>query len=274
MDKIVFYDLHNAIWRACVKFGNSILNVPDEIVFTFNFFRNLRPLIELFSPHKVFMVQEGHPKFRYDLYADYKANRIIKQASKKESSDTFYKTKDLIINLLQYFPVSLCRAEDYEADDVIGALCEDLKEEELVIISNDTDFIQLLQKDYKNIKVYSPIKKEYFKAPEYMYLVHKILVGDKSDNIKGIMKPKKALEAVLDPEKLKEFLSIEENRANFSINRKLIEFASVPLDEINFIEGQRNFSALREEFIKLKFDSITNDYSWDKYTKTFDCIKL
>lgn len=110
-------------------------------------------------------------------------------------------------------------------------------------------------------------------APAYPYVAWKCLNGDKSDNIPALLKPKKALDAVNNPEAFKKFLEIEENRANFNINRQLIEFRSVPLEEINIREGIRNFEILKQEFIKMQFESIVNDNSWTKFKKTFDCLK-
>lgn len=274
MDKILLIDGHNAIWRACIKFGAiADQEVDDSIIFTFNFFRNLRPLIEDLAPDKCFFVLEGHPKFRYDLFADYKANRIIKQASKKEVHESFYRTKDIIIPLMQYLPITICKAGNYEADDVVGTLCENMKSEDLTVLSNDSDYIQLLQRGYSNIRIYNPIKKVDMEAPPYPYIAWKCLAGDKSDNIPSLLKPKKVKEVIADPEKFKEFLKVEENRANFSVNRQLIEFKPVPEDEISLIEGIRNFPLLKDEFTRMKFDSIINDKSWEKYVKTFDCLK-
>jgi 5'-3' exonuclease len=294
LDKILFIDGHNAMWRACQTFGPKITNhvlsgdkcicgaafnkteefcYGDRYVYVFNFFRNLRPIIELFSPDKCFFVLEGHPQFRYDLYADYKANRIIKQAAKKEVLDKFYEVKKYIIDLLKLLPITQAVASDYECDDVISSLCENLKSEDLTILSSDSDYIQLLQLGYSNIKIYNPIKKEYMVAPEYPYVIWKCLNGDKSDNIPGVLKPKKALEHSMNPELFQKFMDVEENRANFSINRQLIEFKKVPEEDIIFTEGQSNFDKLFDSFAKMKFDSITNPISWEKYCKTFSCIK-
>ena len=275
MDRILLIDAHNAMWRACVKFGNVQPDVSDEVIFTFNFFRNLRPLIEDIAPDKCFFVLEGHPQFRYDLFADYKANRIVKQASEKskKTTETFFKTKDIIVPLMQYLPITVARAANYEADDVIATLCEDMRDEDLTVLSNDSDYIQLLQRGYRNIVVYNPIKKVDMEAPPYPYVAWKCLNGDKSDNIPALLKPKKAIETASNPELFKKFMEVEENRANFSINRQLIEFRSVPLEEIEMREGIRNFPLLKQAFIDMKFDSIVNDQSWAKYCKTFDCLK-
>lgn len=310
MDKILLIDGHNAMWRASVSFapksakphdlclacdkysvwgdsshpdhckcgGKWINNCcdrdqPEEIVIAFNFFRNLRPIIEMFSPDKCFFVLEGHPQFRYDLFPDYKANRIVKEGVKKDRRDVFLKSKDVIVDLLQYLPVTICRAASYEADDVIATLCDNMKEEHLTVLSNDSDYIQLLQRGYPKTSIYNPIKKVFMEAPPYPYVAWKSLNGDKSDNIPSCLKPKKALDTVVNPELFKKFMEVEENRANFSVNRQLIEFRPVPEEEIILKEGNRNFTLLKKEFENLKFESITNDQSWQKYHKTFDCLK-
>ena len=281
MDRVLLIDLFNQLWRASIGFSAPKTKVPlgyrdetdQKYVLIYNFFRNLRPLIELLSPDKVFMVSEGHPKHRYELYADYKANRIIKTAEKKSLSDRFQESKNEIVRLFNYLPVTFCRAADYEADDTIASLCDNLNTEHLTVLSSDSDYIQLLQRGYKNIQIYNPIKKEYMQSPQYPYVVWKCLAGDKSDNIPSLLGPKKAIATVTNPDLLKKFLAIEENRANFSINRKLIEFANVPDNEIEMVEGIKNFAKLRSEFTRMDFQSMINPTSWDKYCKTFDCIK-
>jgi len=277
MDKILIFDAMNAMHRARFPFNDGDYTV------VFNFCRNMRPLIELFSPHKIFFVFEGHPKFRHDIYAEYKANRIVKTASEnmteaekiKQSEMTdFYRQAQIVISLLKFFPVALAKANDYEADDTIATICEDLKDEDITIISSDTDFIQLLQKGYNNIKLYNPIRKEFLSAPDYPYVVWKSLAGDKTDNIPKILTEAKAIKMCSDPAKLNQFLSVEENRALFSINKKLIEFASVPREELIIDNGVSDFDKVKEDFTFMEFNSIINDKSWLKYINTFNCVKF
>lgn len=285
MDRILLIDAHNQMWRACVKFGAVQPDVPDEIIYTFNFFRNLRPLIENGNPDKVFFVLEGHPQFRYDMYPEYKAHRITKLgtakpeddeklAKKKKSSETFFKMKDIILPLMEHLPITTCRAAAYEADDVVATLCENMRDEDLTIISSDTDYIQLLQKNYDHIQIYNPIKKECMVAPPYPYLAWKCLRGDTSDNIPSLMGDKTAEKTINDPALFQKFMDkTPENRARFNMNRDLIEFRPIPLDQIEMKEGVKNFDKLKEQFSYMKFESIINDKSWEKYVKTFDCIK-
>lgn len=299
MDKILLIDAHNAMWRASISFSPKKPSAPPEpaeddgwemrgepappapekkeidesFVLIFNFFRNLRPIIEQFSPDKCFFVLEGHPKFRYDLFADYKANRIIKNASEPSKQEKFLQSKDEIVRILQYFPITVARASNYEADDLIGTLCDNMRDEELTVLSNDSDYIQLLQRGYPHCQIYNPIKKVFMEAPPYPYVAWKCLNGDKSDNIPALLKPKKAMDAVSNPEIFKKFMDVEENRANFNVNRQLIEFRSVPMEEIVLHEGLRKFDIVKQEFAKMDFQSIINDKSWAKYTKTFDCLR-
>jgi 5'-3' exonuclease len=301
MDKILLIDFYNQLHRANIGFSfkkkepvsdpnaddgwtmrgdsypiNQIKVEPpsDDYIVVFNFFRNLRPLIELFSPDKCYVVLEGHPQFRYDLFADYKANRIIKRAAKtQEEHDKFSFARDEVIKLLQHFPITIACATKYEADDTIATLCENMKEEELTVLSGDTDYIQLLQRGYQSCQIYSPIKKTFMEPPNYSYVAWKSLAGDKSDNIPSLLSPKKALNTVNDPTLFEQFLSVPENKANFNINRALIDFQYVPEEEITLQDGVKDFVKVKEEFNRMKFASITNDNSWEKYNRTFDCLR-
>lgn len=293
-------DGHNAIWRASISFGPKKTEpLPKEEdgefklagdpappldpvkeankerdTMVFNFFRSLRLLVENGAPDRCFFVLEGHPQFRYDLFADYKANRLIKQAANKASQDRFSAARNEILRILQHLPITIVRAANYEADDVIGSLCDNMREEDLTVISNDSDYIQLLQRGYPHLTVYNPIKKVAMEAPEYPYVAWKCLAGDKSDNIPSLMKPKKVQEAMANPEAFKRWMEVEENRANFSVHRQLIEFHPVPEEEIEMQEGSKDYQKLKAEFTILDFQSIINDQAWAKYTQTFDVIRF
>jgi 5'-3' exonuclease len=307
MDRILLIDAINSIYRATVAFGpprkhdecDARLGECDlheeplahcacgakwdeedgkcygeKYGFIFNFFRNLRPQIQDGSPHKIFWILEGRPQFRYDLFPAYKANRITKKASTSQDKiDKFEFSRNEIIRLMQYLPITIARAENYEADDVIATLCENMKDEDLSVISGDGDFVQLLQRGYKHITIYNPIKKIQLEAPLFSAIAHKCLVGDKSDNIPRIVSNKKALQYLNDPSLFRKRMEETEFNANFNCNRQLIEFRQVPEEEIILVEGNRNFPVLKKEFERMDFQSIINDNSWKRYVETFDCVK-
>ena len=266
-DLILFIDFMNYLHRCRVG------ELDGEYVLVFNFFRNLRATIEQFQPAKIFIVLDGRPKHRYELYAAYKANRIIKTASQIANIDKVFASAEVIKQLLLHMPVITLSHADFEADDIISSMVENIKEENIVVVSSDADYTQLLQKGYENCYVYNPIKKNYLVAPEYNFLAYRCLAGDKSDNIPALLKPKKALDTILNPQLFQKFLLLEENRANFNINRQLIEFQSVPEDDIIWQEGQRNFQFLYDAFKQMKFETIVRSQAWDRYIKTFNCLK-
>ncbi len=248
-------------------------NLDGEHAITYNFFRNLRATIENFSPTKCFFIWEGHPKSRYELLPEYKANRIVKTAEQQQRKDKVTKSANEIRRLLSYLPIAQFKHPDYEADDVIAALAENLKDEKCTIISGDSDLVQLLQKGYSKLSLYNYNVKNYITPPDYNYVVWKCLAGDKrSDNIKGLVGPKTAEKLVRDPEKFKDFLSKEENRANFNLNKELIELRPIDNAGIEFKYPEVSFDSLKEEFALKEFKSIINDDSWNKYTRTFKTL--
>lgn len=276
MDRVLLLDGLNQMWRANMSWGKKeeSSSVEEEnYVMINNFFINTRALVEKFSPNKIFLVLEGHPKHRHALYSEYKANRIIKTAEKKAKSDKFYKDANEIIRLGKMLPITFCKAENYECDDVINTLCEDLQNEDITVITNDSDYIQILQMGYKNCKVYNPIKKSYMQAPIYPYVAYKALVGDKSDNIPRLVSEAKAEKMLTDPIQFKKWMSEEENRANFNLNFNLIKFVNIPKEELLIEDGETNFSQLRSEFINMKFEKLTKEETWRKFCSTFLSVK-
>lgn len=267
-EKILLIDFNNFahISNTGFKEGNYYI--------IYNFFKNLRALIESFSPNKVFFALEGRPEHRYNLYANYKQNRIkmAQKISTPKDNEDFYKQLNEIKRLLKYLPVTMVRSPKFEGDDIIATLSEDLKDEQLIIISTDTDYIQLLQKDYKDIKLYNPVKKQFIQAPDYYYICWKALSGDRSDNIPRMISQTYAAKVSIDPEKLKRILDVPEKKAKFNINRKLIEMVIIDPDDLIFEDSNINYHLLKAEFNMMEFNSITNDRSWEKFERTFKCL--
>lgn len=194
---------------------------------------------------------------------------MIKYANKQDKSELFNKNKNIIFDLLKYLPVTLWQSNDYEADDIIYTLCKDLQSEEIIVLSNDSDFIQLLQ-EFDNIKIYNPIKKTYMTKPMYHYVVWKSLAGDKSDNIPKIISDKKAEVLASNPEKLRIFLTNEEIRANFSINYELIKFKCIDYNDITITYGSKNYDILFDKFKEYDFKSLLNNKTKDTFISTFE----
>ena len=168
--KALIYDVNNWIRVKLSTDGDSltIYDFWNEVLY------NSR---EGYSKIQIF-VSDGinSRKKRRELYPEYKAKR-------KPADQSIYDGINLFKNLLKYAPKNVYRAEiPYtEADDVIAHLVKNELSscKEIDIISTDKDLTQLLT--YPNVKTLANPPCE----PKYIRL-YKTLVGDNSDNIKGI----------------------------------------------------------------------------------------
>tara|TARA_A100001011_G_scaffold263820_1_gene272442 strand:+ start:721 stop:1521 length:801 start_codon:yes stop_codon:yes gene_type:complete len=265
--KVVMLDAYNLIHRARSGYTRG------ENAIVYNFFRSLRPLIEMHNPDRAYFVLEGVPKHRLVAMPDYKGDRV-------SPGDAFHRQKRTIISLIKTaFPFWVAQHEDLECDDLIGNLAKyhDSMGDECVVVSGDSDFIQLLDTN-PAVQIYHPIKKIYVQKPEYNYLEWKSLCGDKTDNIPGIkgVGAKTAEKLVRDREKLQSFLSDEEKKMIFERNKSLIAFADIenfrPCDHV-VVEGALNESNIHEAFEMMQFKSILKENAWKKFTQTFSHLR-
>jgi 5'-3' exonuclease len=281
-DNILAIDGHNFLHRANVRFSHTPAatrsSLTADYTMVYNFFRNLRAEVEKFKPQKIFFVLEGHPKHRYELLSSYKENRRIKLASSEEAQTSrtkFFEDADICVKLMKHLPITTARHPDYECDDVVASLARSMPADNFTVLSNDTDYIQLLQDEsLPNLKVYSPTKKEFMAPPDYHYLTWKSLAGDKSDNVKGLMGDKRAQTLCTKPHLLEQFLAVQENLDGFLLNKKVIEFANVPDEELEISDGIQDYDPLYSEFEKMDMPTIIEMKYWAKFRSTFSCVQF
>lgn len=164
------------------------------------FLKSIGATIKQIQPTRVILVfdgQGGSTNKRY-LYPDYKANRHITKISNWDAFDSQEEESESITNqivrlvdYLKCLPVDLVSIDKIEADDAIGYLAQRFSEK-VFILSTDQDYLQLVSDDISVISpvkkiIYNPeqVKKEY-DIPPHNFLTHKIIVGDKGDNVPGV----------------------------------------------------------------------------------------
>ena len=267
--KVLLLDGFNLIYRARHSMSRGYKGNHTTV---YSFFRSLRPLIEKFSPDKAYFVLEGYPRRRMELAPDYKGTRTY------HDEDGFRAQRKRIIDILKdLFPIEVVRHGDYECDDVLANLIKyDHADDECVVISSDTDFIQLYNQ-LSNVELYNPIRKLFVPRPDFDYVQWKALRGDSSDNIPGFrgIGKKRATTLVQDPSKLSDFLSQDPARTDlFEHNIAMIKFHDMceTLVEARRWEPVVDWPAVHETFTDMKFFSITNDKSWNKFVNTFACL--
>lgn len=264
--RIALLDGYNLMHRS--RFGAK---GDNGIIYTF--FRSLRPLLAELNPDKVYLVLEGVPRHRMNLDEEYKSNRRIEPGTPKwDEMQEFRRQKNEIVRLLGMLPITVVRHPDLECDDVIASIALSHDQDECVVVSTDTDFIQLLK--HSHIKLYNPVRKEYVEGVTYDYVAWKSLRGDKSDNIPAVggMTDKRAEKTLADPGKLETFLSEGTNRADYERNLQLVSFKIAPEEQFEVRQPQTDIGGLRKQFNELRFFSMTNDTAWSNYAKTFETI--
>lgn len=165
------------------------------------FLLSLASTIRMVNPTRLIVVFDGKGGSyrRRQMYSNYKEKRSMKSRLNRivgfeNLDDEQASIKHQLLRVYKYLdnlPVNIISIDQIEADDVIGYLSNYLKEQ-VVILSNDRDFLQLVS---DNVSVYLPTKKKMY-TPDSLYeetgiwcenfIIYKALLGDKSDNIEGM----------------------------------------------------------------------------------------
>ena len=180
------------------------------------FLRSLAYAIREVNPTRVIIVYDGAggSQRRRKIHPDYKANRkpgkritrwdAFKNATEEKESMKIQFSR--LIEYLDFLPINVISIDKIEADDTIAYIAHTLLDKEVTIMSADQDFLQLVN---DRITVWSPTKKKFYTPrmveadygiPAHNFLMYKVLMGDKSDNIEGVkgLGPKKLPKIVPD----------------------------------------------------------------------------
>ena len=217
-------------------------------------------------------------------YAEYKGKR-------PPTADDLVPQLIAARDLFPHFGIRTFEMAGYEADDLIGTLAcafAEEKEVQVVILTGDRDTLQLVRGEKVVVKMplkgvsdtitydEAAVKEKYALLPKQL-IDYKALVGDASDNIKGVpgIGPKTAttllqkyatLEAALasedsDAEKLRA------NRAAAEQAKRLVTLqceAPVGVADIGELEVRNDPTALEEYFLTLGFPSLAKRISEEK----------
>lgn len=247
-----------------------------------------------FSTNKFIVCWDGDKNWRADEDSTYKETRKEQRKQyTEEEKIQFHKslkaTKELLMNL----GIIQVLDEKYEADDLI-AWFVNIYKADVVVVSNDKDFLQLVN-DERNIKVLKPIGKGEYKLLDEKNVkiefgvkpkdITKFLAiaGDTSDNVKGVYKmgKVKAIELINEGKivksKLKEVFS-KEQLYQFIESYKLVKLGDDRIHEINV--GMKNLiimnspDRLKSKNVYLsRIQEVLSEYQIKKY-RAFETMSL
>lgn len=191
MSKLVIIDGNAILHRAYHALPSTLTTRRGEpINAVYGFVSMLLRIIQDLKPtHIVVAFDRKEPTFRHEEFKDYQSHR---PEMDKELSTQFEKARD--VNKAIGIPIF--DKAGFEADDVIGTIAKQAKVDEVIIVTGDRDILQLVT---KKTKVYLPVRglkdarmmgekevKEMLGVKPSQVDDYKALVGDPSDNYKGV----------------------------------------------------------------------------------------
>jgi len=223
------------------------------------------------------------PTYRHDAFDGYKAGRV-------KTDDALVKQIDRSRDIFAAFGIPIYEHEGFEADDMLGTIVEQTKDQKnltVIIASGDMDTLQLV--DDKKVQVYTLRKgikdtimydetavKDRFGFPPTLVPDYKGLRGDPSDNIPGIagIGEKTATELIIkfgDIDSIYKKLSVKNGEAIFTaagIKPRIINLLKENEEEAQF--SKMLATIRRDAPIKYKLPTDT----WRKRLKADDILTL
>ena len=167
--------------------------------------------------------------WRNDLYKDYKGSRV-------QNTNFNAKIFNVFNDYVMKKHLKKIGFERLEADDIVYLIQKQIKnisKSEIVIISNDNDYLQLANDDRISI-LNMQFKDITLRGSQNARcdLVNKAIYGDKSDNIHKIasfITKEKALElSVLEQSELQKWIDDNNLNEKFDFNMSLVSFEKIP----------------------------------------------
>ena len=168
------------------------------------FFRSLGAEIRRVQPTQVYVIFDGagSANVRKNILPEYKSGRDLQRITNWDAFDDLEDEHDAkvdqmvrIIQYLKILPVKTVTLPKVEADDIIAYMADIIPtkpEDKVFIVSSDKDFLQLVN---ENVIVYRPMEKEFYTEETIRekynmdpqnFIIHKTLLGDNSDKVKGV----------------------------------------------------------------------------------------
>jgi len=236
MDKLLIIDGNSILNRGFYGVsGSNLLRTKDGIYTNaiYGFLGIMQKVLKEQKPKYICASFDlKAPTFRHKQYAEYKANR-------KGMPYELEMQMSYMKEILRLMNIFIIEKEGYEADDIVGTIAKQMKDElDVKILTGDRDSFQLVE---DNINILLPhtvrgqttmeiitsevIKEKYGIEPIQLIQV-KALMGDPSDNIPGVpgIGEKTALSLIQKYNSVDEIYSfIENNPEQKEIKGKQLE---------------------------------------------------
>ena len=247
----------------------------------YGFAMMLNNILENYEPtHMAIAFDLKAPTFRHKSYEDYKATR-------KGMSDELRMQVEPLKKMVDAYGITRVEFEGYEADDIIGTLSKLAENDgfEVMIVTGDKDALQLAsqstavyitKKGITELERYTDAEViEKYELTPLEFIDLKALMGDKSDNIKGVagigektgiklIKEFKSVEGIYEHiDEIKGSLrtKLENDRESAFLSKKLATIVrDMPLeaDMDELLVKSTDYERLSEMFREFEFTTLLN----------------
>lgn len=282
---ILLVDGYNIFSRAIKSFSYSKNVEGKQNSGIYGFFEYILRATKLVNFDKIHIIFDGggHSAFREGLDKNYKCTRKKVDTFNAYFRNTKNEEFEHLLNLLDEVNIPYYRFMNVEADDIISYFINNNKNDVMYILSSDSDFYQLLD---KNVNIIIPITKGGLKIFTYddfinkykfiprKYAVLKSLMGDQTDNVQRIIPKGIGLKTVI-----KKLMDIPDNYNNddilnlpifstvnkdaFNLNYELINLfknrlSMQVIDKIKYIENNKKDINKSKYMLSLKLKEKVN----------------
>lgn len=194
--KLLLIDGHSILNRAYYGVPNLTSSKGVHTNAVYGFLNMMFSFLDMEKPSRLIVAfDESAPTFRHKMYKDYKGNRKGMDPELKEQVP-------MMEELLSAMNIPIVKKAGIEGDDILGTLSKRAEEKgyDVTIVSGDRDTLQLATKKIKisipKTKKTGTIVENYYEddvikkmgVTPTEFIDVKALMGDSSDNIKGVPK--------------------------------------------------------------------------------------
>jgi 5'-3' exonuclease len=187
-------DVSSMMYRAHFAMGDTVRTSDGRLIGALHGYLDMvARLVKSRRPQEIVHAydHDWRPVARTDLYAGYKATRVVDPEGLPEQFV-------LLREVLEHTGMLQAQAPDWEAEDAIGAFCVDAGDDDLVeVVSGDRDLIQLVRdpvvKVLYTVRGVSELLEldeagvlDKYGVPANRYCEFAILRGDPSDELPGV----------------------------------------------------------------------------------------
>lgn len=275
-EKLLIIDGHNLLFQMFYGMPNKIYNQHNVSIHgVIGFVGALLKIVKFNNPNYIVILFDKEQEIqRQSINKEYKGNRI--DYNNVPFDENPFSQLENIYKILDELNIKHTEVEEVETDDIIASYCfRYMNEYDIVISSFDIDFYSLINDRVKvfryrgkNSQIIDAefVKRKFNIEPKY-FADYKALIGDASDNIKGVngIGPKTAAFLINNYGNIENIILHVDDIENVNLRKKIVENIELLRENITLIKY------INEHVLPFDIDELKMNFSEEQ--KTMDLLK-